>query len=434
MDSKKASRRLFLKNGAALAGVALSTAGIASGQTGPNDTATAESGRGSGRDLRAYGERSHFETMARTGNNGRYGPDPVPAGAIRDIGLRAPLQDMDGNITPASVHYTISHGYLAPDINPREHRLMVHGMVDRPLIFTMDELRRLPSVTRTHLMECRANGDPARAPRKAPNATPQTTHGFSSCSVWTGVPLSALLKDAGVQTGGTWIIAEGLDAQMHNKSIPIAKAMEDVILAYGQNGEAVRPDQGYPLRLVVPGYEGINSVKWLRRIKVVDQPYMFKRETADYPELRPDGKARWFNSELGPNSVITRPAGGQHLPVKGFYQIHGLAWSGAGTVRRVEVSTNGGKTWEDAEVQQPSLPKAYTCFDYGWNWNGEETLLKSRCTDERGGVQPTVGEWEKIWSLPAGYTQNAPFLLGHFCVIQTWKVNRDGSVENALFS
>ena len=279
------------------------------------------------------------------------------------IGLRAPLQDMMGNITPASVHYTISHGYLAPDIDPKEHRLMIHGMVDRPLVFSMDELKRLPSVTRVHLMECRANGDPsAIGTRTSPNATPQMTHGFSSCSVWTGVPLSVLLKNAGVQSGGTWVIADGLDGQMHNKSIPMAKAMEDVIVVYGQNGEALRPEQGYPLRLVVPGYQGINSVKWLRRIKVVDQPYMFKRETADYPELRPDGKARWFNSELGPNSVITRPAGGQHLPVKGFYQIHGLAWSGAGAVRRVEVSTDGGKNWAGCRLAGANSSKSVYMF------------------------------------------------------------------------
>jgi sulfane dehydrogenase subunit SoxC len=432
MHSGNVGRRRFLKNGVALAGVALGTSGIAGAQA---DTATAESGRGSGKDLRAYGERSQFETMSRTGNNGMYGLDPLLPGASRDIGLRAPLQDMQGNITPASVHYMISHGHQAPDINPQEHRLMIHGMVDRPLVFTMEDLKRLPSVTRTHLMECRANGDPSAIGfRKLLHATPQMTHGFSSCSVWTGVPLAVLLKDAGVQTGGTWIVAEGVDAEMHTKSIPMAKVMDDVLVVYGQNGEALRPEQGYPLRLVAPGYEGINSVKWLRRIKVVDEPYMAKRETADYPELRPDGKARWFNSELGPNSVITRPAGGQHLSVKGFYQIHGLAWSGAGAIRRVEVSTDGGKTWNDAELQSPALPKAYTCFDYGWNWNGEETMLKSRCTDEAGGVQPTVAEWEKMWNVPAGYTQNAPFLLGHFCVIQTWKVNHDGRVENALFS
>ena len=387
--------------------------------------------------MRAYGERSHFETMSRIGNNGRYGLDrPVGWDFRDDLGLRTPHQDIMGNITPASLHYQISHGYEAPNINPREHRFMLHGMVDHPLIFTMDELKRLPSVTRTHLMECHGDGVLSRSARKMPSATPQVTHGLSSCSVWTGVPLSALFEDAGVQSGALWIIAEGVDAQMHTKSIPMVKAMDDTLLVYGQNGEALRPEQGYPLRLVVPGYEGINSVKWLRRIEVVDKPYMFRREIADYSELelRADGKAVWFNSELGPNSVITRPAGGQHLPIKGFYQIHGLAWSGAGVVRRVEVSTDGGISWQDAELQQPVLPKAFTCFSFGWNWNGEETLLKSRTTDERGGVQPTIAEWEKIWNVPVGYAKSAPTHLGHFCVIQTWKVNRDGSVENALFS
>jgi sulfane dehydrogenase subunit SoxC len=430
MDSKKASRRSFLKNSAALAGVALGARGIASGQA---NTAVTESGKGSAKDLRNYGERSRFDTMTRIGYNGNF-PPPLP-GYAYDFGERAPLQDMMGNITPASVHYMISHGYELPDINPREHRFMIHGMVDRPVTFTMDELIRLPSVSRLHTMECRANGDLLRPPRRMPDATAQVTHGLSSCSVWTGVTVSTLLKYAGVKSGATWIYAEGVDSPMHSKSIPMAKAMDDCLVAYGQNGEPVRPEQGFPLRLLVPGYQGINSVKWLRRIKVVDEPYMAHMEMTGYTELMADGKARWFNSELGPNSVITRPSGTQRLPVKGYYQINGLAWSGGGAVRRVEVSTNGGTTWSDAELQQPVLSKAFTCFNFGWNWNGEEAMLRSRCTDERGGVQPTVAEYEKIWNLPAGYSSTkSGGSLANCCVIQTWKVNRDGSVENAVFS
>jgi sulfane dehydrogenase subunit SoxC len=429
MDSKQSNRRRFLKESAALAGLALGATRIASGQT-----AASESGEARPKDLHAYGERSHFEKSSRIGNNGTYGKDRPPVGVPSDLGLRAPLQDMMGIITPASVHYMISHGYEAPDIDPREHRFMIHGLVDRPLIFTLDDLKRLPSVSRVHFVECRANARPT-IQRKAPTASPQVTHGLSSCSVWTGVPLSLLLKSAGVKKGASWIIAEGLDGQMHTKSIPLEKAMDDVLIAYGQNGEAVRPEQGYPLRLLAPGYQGINNVKWLRRIKVVDQPYMFKRESTDYAEIRPDGKARWFVSEMGPNSVIIRPSGGQHLPGRGFYQINGLAWSGGGAIRRVEVSTDGGKSWKDAEIEQPIHRMSFTWFSLGWNWNGEETLIKSRCTDERGDVQPTSAEWEKIWNLPPRYTENAPQAgLGNFCVIQTWRIKRDGSVENALFA
>jgi sulfane dehydrogenase subunit SoxC len=428
MDSKQSNRRRFLKESAVLAGLALGPARFTSAQTPPGP------GEATPTDFNVYGQPSRFEKMGRTGNNGRYGKDRPPAGTLRDLGLRAPIQDMLGIITPSAVHYMISHGYDAPDIDPREHRLMIHGMVDRPLMFTLQDLKRLPSVSRVHFVECRANGDPTRPPRRMPASTPQITHGLSSCSVWTGVPLSLLLKNAGVKSGAKWIIAEGVDAEMHSKSVPLSKAMEDVMVAYGQNGEALRPEQGYPLRLLAPGYEGINNVKWLRRIKVVDEPYMFKRETADYPELRPDGKARWFNSEMGPNSVITRPAGGQRLPGRGFFEITGLAWSGGGSIRRVEISTDGGKTWKDAAIQQPVHSKAFTWFSLGWNWNGEEVLLKSRCTDDRGEAQPTVAEWEKIWNVPRGYSESAGFLLGHFSVIQTWKINRDGSVENALFS
>jgi len=428
MSSKKSDRRKFLKTSAALAGLAVGGVPVAIGQ------APSASGV---RDLHAYGERSRFETSIRTGNNGYFGNmrDDLPKpGVRRDIGLRAPLQDSMGIITPASVHYVISHGYEPPAINPMEHRLLVHGMVDHPLTFTMEDLKRLPSVSRVHFIECRANGDPARLERKMPNATAQTTHGFSSCSVWTGVALSTLLKDVGVKSGATWVIAQSTKPDSHTKSIPMAKAMDDVLIAYGQNGEAVRPEHGYPLRLVVPGYEGINNVKWLGMLRAANEPYMDKRETTDYPELRPDGKARWFNSEMGPNSVITFPSGGQQLTGRGYYQIGGLAWSGGGAIRRVEVSIDGGRSWKDAEVQAPVHSKAFTRFGFGWNWNGQETLLQSRSSDERGDRQPTVAEMAKMWNLPVSYYESAPFLIGHFCVIQTWKVLPDGSVQNALFT
>ncbi len=431
MKSEKASRRRFMKHGVALAGVALGARGIASGQSG---TATTESGRGSGRDTRVYGEPSHFETARRFGSN--HADDaPFPAGAKVDFGYRSPVQDVLGYITPASLHYSITHGVLPDDkINPKEHRFTLHGMVDRPLIFTMDEMKRLPSVCRVHLVQCRGDGSTHWPERIGPQATPQWTHGYSSCSVWEGVLLSTLLKEAGVKSGATWILAEGAEPAMHSKSIPLAKAMEDCLLAWGQNGEAVRPEQGYPLRLVAPGFQGINSVKWLRRIKVVDEPYMANSETGGYTELMPDGKAIWFNSELGPNSVITRPSGTQQLPVKGLYEIRGLAWSGGGSVRRVEVSTNGGKTWANAEIQGPVHRIAYTRFTFGWTWNGEEALLKSRCTDDRGAVQPTWEEYEKIWGVPKGWVKTPPGSIPNFNAIQTWKVNRDGRVENALFS
>jgi sulfane dehydrogenase subunit SoxC len=426
MDRTESGRRRFLKDGATWAGLVLGATRLARGQA-------RDSGDLRPKDLHAYGERSHFETSERIGNNAYFGKDPKP-GQPFYTGPRAPLQDSIGIITPASVHFFVSHGYEPPDIDPRQHRLLIHGMVDRPLIFTLDELQRLPSVSRLHFIECRANGDPSRPQRRAPAATAQLTHGLTSCSIWTGVPLSVLLKEVGVQKGASWIVAEGMDAHKHSKSIPLKKAMDDVLVAYGQNGEAVRPEHGYPLKLIVPGYEGINNVKWLRRIKLVDQPYMFRAETTQYPELRPDGKARWFQSQMGPNSVITRPSGGQRLPSRGFYEISGLAWSGGGTIGKVEVSTDGGRLWHEAQLQEPIYRKAHTRFGFAWNWNGDETVLQSRCTDERGEVQPTMAEIAKIWDLSLDYFQLIKGTFGHFNAIQPWKVTRDGNVQNALFS
>jgi sulfane dehydrogenase subunit SoxC len=247
------------------------------------------------------------------------------------------------------------------------------------------------------------------------------------------VPLSLLLKEAGVQKGASWIMAEGADASKHSKSFPLAKGLDDAIVAYGQNGEPVRPEQGFPLRLVVPGWQGINNVKWLRRIDLVDEPYMFMMETSRYPSLKLDGKSRWFEFELGPKSVITRPSGGHHLPVRGYYEISGLAWSGAGAIRRVEVSTDGGRAWKDAQIHDPVAKKAHTRFSIPWNWDGEEALLHSRCTDDQGTVQPTVAEVAKLWGTDVEFFRKTSLIVGDFNAIQPWKVNRDGSVQNALF-
>jgi sulfane dehydrogenase subunit SoxC len=351
--------------------------------------------------------------------------------------LRTPLQDSVGIITPASLHFVISHGYDPPDIDPQQHRLLIHGLVDHSLILSVDDLKRLPSVSRIHFLECNANSapsGPAAEIRNRKTATAQETHGYTSCSEWTGVPLSLLLNHVGVQKGAAWIVAEGSEAGKHTKSIPLEKAMDDVLVAYGQNGEALRPQQGYPLRLLVPGWEGINNVKWLRRIKVVDEPYMGMWESTKYPSLRLDGKARWFQFEMGPRSVITRPSGGQHLPTPGTYEITGLAWSGRGTIRRVEVSVDGGKTWKDAHIQEPALRKAHTRFGMSWDWNGDDAILQSRCTDDDGQIQPTQIELATIWNVKPDFWQRTSFIVGHWNAIQPWKVDRDGSVYNAIFS
>jgi sulfane dehydrogenase subunit SoxC len=427
MNPKQTDRRRFLKNGAALAGLAVGASASAL-------PVAAEPALEKVDELHLYGERSHFVSTVRDGSINN------PERRIKDeavaFGLRTPLQDSVGMITPSSLHFTISHGFEPPDIDPQEHHLLIHGMVDRPLIFSVDELKRLPFVTRFHFVECHGNSStrgPGGDARIAVNATPQETHGFTSCSQWTGVPLSLLLKEAGVQKSATWIIAEGADEPKHSKSIPLGKALDDALVAYGQNGEPVRPEQGFPLRLIVPGWQGINNVKWLRRIDLVDEPYMAMMEISRYPSMRLDGKSRWFEFELGPKSVITRPAGGYKMPGPGFHEITGLAWSGAGAVKRVEVSSDGGRTWKDAQLHDPIARKAHTRFSSPWNWDGNDAILQSRCTDETGTVQPTIVEVAKLWDADVDFFKKTQQVVGDFNAIQPWKVNRDGSVQNALF-
>ena len=416
MNAKKHGRRRFLKEGAALAGLAAGAIRSASGQTLGSEIPEKRP-----QDLRAYGERSRFENSVRT-PDGTFSPRE---------GWSTPLQDSIGIITPSALHFTVVRFRNdPPDIDPRQHRLLIHGLVDRPLILTLEELKRLPSVSRIHFIECANNSFQST---KGKAETVQQTHGSTSCSEWTGVPLSLLLQETGVQKGASWLLAEAADAGKHTKSIPLEKATEDVLVAYGQNGEALRREQGYPFRLVVPGCEGVSNVKWLRRIKVVDQPYMGKLETTGYPRLMADGKARWFQFEMGPKSVITRPSGGQRLPSRGFYEITGLAWSGAGAIRRVEVSTDGGRTWKDAQLQKPVLRKAHTRFRLAWTWDGEEAVLQSRCTDELGQVQPTLAELGKSWGVDLDYLLSPATRFNHLNFIQPWRVTRDGSVHNALY-
>jgi sulfane dehydrogenase subunit SoxC len=427
---KLPGRRRFLKSGAILAGMA-----AANIRTTGGETLDAESADIQPKDLHAYGERSRFETSIRTGALGTWPQPASPPDYHKDFGFRTPLQDSVGFLTPPALHYIVSHGYDPPNIDPREHRLLIHGMVDHPLIFTLEDLKRLPSVSRVHFVECNGNSaptGPTGSIRRSAGASAQDTHGLTSCSVWTGIPASLLLKQAGVQAGAKWIVAEGAEKGKHSKSIPIEKAMDDMLIAYGQNGEAIRPEQGYPLRLLAPGWEGINNVKWLRRIKVVAEPVMAMRETTKYPSLRIDGKARWFQSQLGPKSLITRPSGGQKLCSSGFYEISGLAWSGGGAITKIEVSVDGGRNWKAAEIQGPAYPKAHTRFGFAWEWDGQETWLQSRATDDQGEVQPTVNEIAELWRVEPDFFQKTDTVVGHFNAIQPWKVNRDGTIQNAI--
>ncbi len=402
------SRRRFLQGGAALGAALVAWAGrplAGRAQPAPDDPSKVLGGP-----MRPYGERSRFEQNVR---------EMTPVNKTDEWGgTYTPLDETLGIITPSALHYVVQRGGT-PDIDPRKHRLLIHGLVDRPVVLTMEEIRRLPSTSRILFLECQGN---SMLEWGAPKGqTVRATHGSTSCSEWTGVPLALLLREAGVQKGATWIIAEGADATGNERSIPVTKAMDDVLVAYGQNGEAIRPENGYPLRLIVPGWTGNINVKWLRRIKVVDRPYLTRMDGVGQPTLMPDGKARQLQFVLEAKSVITFPSGGQRLPGPGLYEIQGLTWSGRGLTRRVEVSTDSGKTWRDARLQEPVLPLAHTRFRLDWQWDGREAVLQSRCTDETGYVQPTLAELVKVRGLNSVYFNNA---------IQNWKVAADGSVHN----
>jgi len=414
MQPRRRSRRGFLKHGAAFAGVALGGVASASGQT--QDSPTSETPQKKLKELIAYGERSRYVTSIRVPVAERMSPDMFGL----TFHVSTPLQDQFGIITPSSLFYVATHrGSYVPEIDPTEHRLLIHGMVDRPLIFTMDELRRLPFVTRVHFIECAGNRAQSR------HTTVQETHGLTSCAEWTGVPLSLLLREAGVQRGASWIVAEGAEEVKGASSLPLAKVMDDCLVAYGMNGEPLRPQQGFPLRLIVPGFEGIHQIKYLRRIKVVDQYYM---TYDDYGHINADPRAAALALQIGPKSVITFPSGGQRLPGAGFYEISGLAWSGAGAIRKVEVSADGGQHWHDAELRSPAYPMAHTRFGFHWQWDGNECVLVSRCTDELGTVQPTRAEVAKYWNEPPEKGRGR----GNDNTVQPWKVMSDGSVLNGL--
>ncbi|MGQ0619581.1 MAG: sulfite dehydrogenase [Panacagrimonas sp.] len=330
-----------------------------------------------------------------------------------------PLQGMFGIITPSGLHFERHHqGWV--DIDPGKHRLMINGLVKRPRVYTMDDLMRLPSVSRIHFLECGANGAMEWGNVAVP--TVQYTHGMLSGSEFTGVLLSTLLDDAGFdRKTAKYILVEGADGSSMTRTIGIDRALDDAMVAYGMNGEMLRPENGYPLRMVVPGVQGVSWVKWLRRIEVGDKPYASKDEASHYVDLMPDGSMRQYTSIHEAKSVITSPSGGQVLLTKGFYNVTGLAWSGKGRIKKVDVSFDGGKNWKQARLENPILPKALTRFNVDWVWDGSPAILQSRAVDETGYVQPTYPQLREVRGTRSVYHNNA---------IQSWKVADSGEVSN----
>ena len=330
-----------------------------------------------------------------------------------------PLQGLFGIITPSGLHFERHHqGWH--DIDPEKHRLMINGLVSHPKVYTMDDLMRLPSVSRMHFIECGANSAMEWGNVAVPSV--QYTHGMLSCSEFTGVPLSILLDECGIDLAqAKFVLAEGSDGSSMTRTIPITRALDDVLVAWGMNGEMLRPENGYPLRLVVPGVQGVSWVKWLRRIEVGDQPWASKDESIHYIDLMPDGLHRQYTSIQECKSVITTPSGGQVLLDKGFYNITGLAWSGRGKVSRVDVSVDGGRNWRTARLEGPLLNKCLTRFNIDWVWDGKPAILQSRAIDETGYVQPKQNELRAIRGTRSIYHNNA---------IQSWLVAESGEVSN----
>lgn len=358
---------------------------------------------------------------------GRRAPAEDPRRLMRTQALssssRTPLADLMGTITPSDLHFERHHAGV-PDIGFDNHELLVHGMVDRPMVFRMSDLMRYPQVSRIHFLECSGNGGGVYSQTRMPTeVTVQAMDGLLSTSEWTGVPVSTILREVGVQSGASWILAEGGDSAVMSRSVPLDKVMDDSILAYGQNGERIRPEQGYPLRLFNPGYEGNTSVKWLRRIEVTDRPTHTRDETSKYTDPLGDGTVRQFSLTMDAKSVITFPSYPYALPEQGWWELRGLAWSGRGRITRVEVSTDGGRNWVDAVMQGPVLDKSTVRFRHLFEWRGRDTLILSRATDETGYVQPTVQQLWEARGARTSYHQNHQ---------RAWKIASTGEVTFGL--
>ncbi len=345
---------------------------------------------------------------------GQRSPFETPRRETWDISSGTPLGELKGTVTPADLHFERHHSGVAM-IDPAAYTLLVHGMVERPRSFSLDDLKRFPSVTRLCFVECSGNFQ-----RNMPEETPpHRICGLTSQSEWTGVPLSVLLREVGVRPDATWFLAEGGDAAKMARSIPVEKAWDDAIVAYAQNGEAIRPENGYPVRLLLPGWDGNTNVKWLRRLKFSDEPFMTRWETARYTVVFDDRRARQFMFALDARSLITSPAYPDTVR-PGWLEIQGIAWSGRGRIERAEVSFDEGGTWHRADLQEPVLPKAHTRFRYLWRWDGGEATVLSRAVDETGYVQPTVRELVEARGVGSG-----PY---HLNPITGWRLRPDGTV------
>lgn len=399
-------RRLFLKKGITFTGIAMLAPSAIAGDTGNEAMKTP------GRALSNYGNPSGHEKKVIRWTMGNAS---APGNGVS----WTPLHALEGIITPSGLHFERHHNGV-PDIDPKQHRLLIHGLVKRALVYTVEDLQLYPMTSRYGFIECGGNSNAGW------HSEPMQTeagyfHGMASCSEWTGVPVQMLIDEAGIKGRAKWVIAEGADASKMSISLPLEKLMDDCLLAFYQNGERIRPENGYPMRLLVPGWEGVLNVKWLRRLRLSNRPVMARNETAKYTELLPSGKAEQFSFVMGAKSLITSPSHGQQLKKPGLYQITGLAWSGHGRIESVDVSADGGKTWAEAELQGPVLSKCFTRFRIPWQWEGNKAVLKSRAIDEKNNVQPERTD------LIDAKGQHAYF---HYNAIVSWAVSEEGSISH----
>jgi len=407
------SRRLLLKG--AVVGTGAAAAGLSTARRATAEPVIPDWVTISGERARGYGMPAEAEASVKRAIIEPWA-DVAPAFSLSGT----PHHRLRGTITPSGLHFEVHHGGR-PEVDPAQHRLMIHGLVDRPLKFDLDALERYPMVTQTHFLECAGNSLFNAIMPEPMQAGCDMLHGLLSNSEWTGISMSILMDEAGVQQEGAWVVAVGSDGPSLARSIPIEKIMKDGILALYQNGERIRPEQGYPMRLLLPGFEGNMNVKWLTSLWVTDAPVYTKHESGEYTEILADGSSVKFTFAMGVKSFITHPSATMSMTGPGLYEISGLAWSGAGKVEKVEVSADGGQSWADAELDGAVLPRALTRFRLPWRWDGSPLVLMSRAIDETGAAQPTRSDWKAKYD-PSNFL--------HYNAIQPWQITEEGAVQN----
>ncbi|MFC3153202.1 sulfite dehydrogenase [Litoribrevibacter euphylliae] len=405
-------RRKFLKSGATFLSVLAASSASSAAQTDVFDDHPKHM-KIPGVASELYGEPSKYESHVKRLPEHVYGSSIITAAFT-------PIDQLNGIITPAGLHFVVHHNGI-PDIEPSDHEFKIHGLVHKPLKWSVESLLNYPMVSRVHFLECAGNSGPNVIADAPMDMTCGQIHGQISGSLWTGVPLKYLLDEVGIKPNGKWAMCEGADSGNHVRNIPLQKLYDDAIIALYQNGERIRPDQGYPMRLFVPGYEGNMNVKWLHRMEISDIPSQSKDEQSLYADITADERVKQYSFNMEVKSVITKPSGKQQLPMSGFYEISGFAWSGRGKVQKVEVSADGGKTWALAHLEGPIMSKSLTRFTIPWRWNGQKAIILSRAMDEYGNTQPTRQEW---------VSRYARYSHGHNNSINAWLVSNNGRVSN----